>query len=322
MSENITNIEHSIRLFIDRYCNTDHIKNLMSKNPPEIRAMETIKIASYIMNFCETLHTGIFYPIIDEDILIAPKRRNSIPLIYTLRDENEFNLANSFNKNINFWLKWTKSRDSICNIECSSMMNYFMDIMSKNRNKAKVLIHTDDNFDIDYLDIDPKRDFYSGCGLKGYFGPKSKSQNENVSQIRTKTCEKITEPGKLTDVIVLMYKVLFDYCVQRFIFKTGILDNKPSYEKLKTNITRDISRPVHIKDQKKILETCMIRIKMVIYLRIFHGICCSGKNINRSHWDFVMELSRFRNVLSDVYNDILEDEQDLSDEDDQITMSF
>jgi len=142
------------------------------------------------------------------------------------------------------------------------------------------------------------------CGLHGYFGIKSQTNHINVSQIRTKPCKKITEETS-TDVIVLMYKILFDYCIQRFAFRVGILEGDDYQTQLRMKMKHDLNLNSQTNDiQKVIVQECMIRTKMVIFLRMFHGSYCTGKEIDGKHWDFIQRLCHMIDVLESIHSEL------------------
>ncbi len=298
-------IETNLRSFIDGYCNTDNISNLVSKKNgrPGDKMRELVEVSSHIMKFCDSLKTGSVSAV-EKIHVSSPIYNTRKPLLSSFNDENIFQICNVFNGSI-YWLTWETDSSTGDHEESIKMLQDIKDMyfeMTSNEDFQSLLMYVNEGFDINNLDS--TRNLHRWCGVEGYFGPKSQDDRTHVSQIRTKRCKKPTEDAE-TDVIVLMYKILFDYCVQRFALTIGILEGKNHREKLKFNIERDISRQSSSYNiQKVLLQECMIRTKMVIYLRIFHIVCCTGKPIDESHWAFIQDLCNFKDVMNQVYMEI------------------
>ena len=175
----------------------------------------------------------------------------------------------------------------------------------------------------------PPRKQHSYCALKGYYGPVGYGNETNVSQIRVKRCG--TEETGVKDVIALMYHILYDYCVEGFIFRTNIKNKKMKNKKKDENVMKlNVKMLGFIKDDLSayvpslkivILSECIVRVKMTLFLRILQLVCCLGESeIDNYHWNPLQRLCEFLDNMyiykSELYYENIDgDEDDDEDED-------
>lgn len=300
-------IETNLRSFISGYCNTENISNLVTKkyNNPGRKMRELVEVSSHIMKFCDSLKTGKA-SYVEKIQVSSPTFNNEKTLLSAFNDQNIFEICNVFNGSV-YWLQWENDSSIGDHKESINMLQDIRDMDIQNTfdgDFKSLLMYVNEGFDIDNLDS--TRVLHRWCGVEGYFGPKSIENSTRVSQIRTKRCKKPTG-NEYTDVIVLMYKLLFDYCVQRFALTIGIIENveKDGREKIKITLERDISRQSSSYNiQKILLQECIIRTKMVIYLRLFHEVSCTGKPIEEKHLKFIQDLCLLRDIMNEVYLEI------------------
>ena len=298
-------IEASLRNFITTYCETDEFDDLY--NDDIINRLPKIKqVATSIMNFCDKLAPG--------ENKIEPREftfKSDIGLAsFTKRFLYESCLT--IRSNI-YWRQWEERGDT-CGMDhpgIVKIIEYINEICLKsNAGERKQHMYMDDGFDIEKLDnslLEPRR-LNAYCPINHYHGVRSLQDSTIVSQIRSKGCQNKDpkKKGKMTDVPPIMYHALFDHCVQNFAFRKNLMrtQNRNSFREI---IREDLETiESYIPLQYVIIDECIIRVKMTIFLRIFYALCCTkDKIIDHAHKVPIITLSYLMDGMEYIKNEIL-----------------
>lgn len=279
-------IQESLRKFITKFCNGNTDK--MTSDVNQVR-----EVSIYIMNFCDKLipSTGHFSPssidpiVLPNDTAAKNRLRSDVMIACKTITTNKY------------WSEW-ELREGDGEHQLAVEMKNRVIQLCKDSNDETVkqeIMYTDLNFDEDNLTPSDKieRRMHEYCPLNGYFGPQSKDNENKISQIRTMNCfNKNVKKNSRTAVLVVMHHLLYDYCVERYAFRKNLSTKK--------NIPAKIDEDIGMYDtlsKLMIINEMMIRIKMSIFLRIFEGVCCNFQEVDGSHWDRIIKMTRLMDGL-------------------------
>jgi len=299
-------IESSLRNFIDKYCDTDELDDLYDDDDIIKKLPKIKEVATSIMNFCDKLapETNRIesrkFPF-NSDIGLASFTKRFL-----------FESCLTINSKI-YWRQWEKRGDT-CGMNHPGIVQLKTDIndicLRSNKGERQPHMYIDDGSDIEKLDnsLSEPRRLNAYCPINHYHGNRSQTDSTVVSQIRPKTCQNKDpkKKGTMTDVPVIMYHALFDHCVQNFALRKNLMKTK-NRESFREIIREDLETiESHVPLKYIILDECIIRVKMTMFLRFFHAICCTGKkDIDDQHESAIITLSYLMDSMEYVKDELL-----------------
>ena len=324
-----------LKQFVDTYCDGTHLNSLIDGKPIE-KFLKTQEVSTSIMNCCEKLLPLLsdekakpheYSPISEltgsdyaSEMLVyeACKTINSNKYwhnwkstedhprskeTYYLKDSNGESLTDENGKIIEY-----KGHGE--SIYLLSSIRKLCKESNYGHEYKPHFSYTDDGFDENDITGDiPKnmlnnesmwknfkpRRLHSHCIVNAYHGPVSDEKSKIVSQFRTRRCGN-SVTGGVTDVLSLMYHMLYDHCVIKPFFRDKI--ERKNKNKMKRFIEEDLKK--HSSSLIIIiLRECIVRVKMSIFLRLFEGSCCSGRVIDKNHWSQIQKMCRFIDKMSE-----------------------
>ena len=301
-------IESSLRNFTDQYCDTDELDDLYDDDDNDIikRLPKTKEVATSIMSFCDKLAP-------ETDRIETRKFTfNSDIGLASFTKRFLFESCLTINSKI-YWRQWEEKGDT-CGMDHPGIVRLKEHInaicLRSNEGEKQQHMYIDNGFDITKLDnsLPESRRVNAYCPVNHYHGVRSQKDSTIVSQIRSKTCQNKDpkKTGTMSDVPVIMYHALFDRCVENFAFRKDLI--KTRNRKYFREIIREDLETIesYIPLKYIILDECIIRVKMTMFLRIFHAICCTGKkDIDDKHKSPLITLSFLMDSMEFVKDELL-----------------